>query len=582
MNRYLKLYFGIFLLMYSNVLTAQNLEEISLKKGLVLGGSLNISSVGYATSLPQNRRENFSWFASGNLNINLFGYQAPFSFSFSNTQRQFAQPFNRLTFNPQYKWVKTYLGYNSMTLSPYTLSGVVFLGGGVELTPGKWRIAAMYGRLRKAVPFDPIDSTRSVNASFKRMGYGIKIGADHKNTSWDISLFTAKDDPNSIPFVPIESDLTPQQNVASSIHLRQNIIAGFSIDFEYGLSVMNQNINADPQDDTLNAPVRNSNFLQSILPENTTFRYFDAFNGSLAYQGKGYGIQLKYERISPEYETLGAYFFNNDMENITIAPQVQLFQGKLNLGANFGIQRNNLDQSRNATTKRFVSSVQANYLPNASWNFAVNYSNFSTFTNLRPQVDPFFQDDLDSLNFFQVNNTLNTSISYLFGNKTVRQAIITNLTYQRANSQSETEGGDQLDNFYSGTLGYTLTQAQQGRSLGFNFQYNLNQIALISNVFYGPSLTYSQSLLKKALRLNLSTTYNHSTTTGQSSNDVINTRLGLSFRPSKTTSKGAKTQGKSQEHQFNLGLNLVNRLKSTPQQPKFTEFTATLRYNYNF
>ena len=577
MYKYLKTCLGIVLLTQSMAVMGQNLDELDLKKGLVLGGSLNVSSVAYATSLPQNRRENFSWFVSGSLNVNLFGYQAPFSFSFSNTQRQFAQPFNRLTFNPQYKWVKTYLGYNSMTFSPYTLSGMVFLGGGVELNPGKWRIAAMYGRLRKAVPFDAVDSTRSVDASFQRMGYGFKVGADHKNTSWDISLFTAKDDPSSIPFVPIESDLTPKQNIASSIHLRQTIISGLTIDFEYGLSVLNQNTNAKPQTDSLNSPDRNSNFLQSLLPENTTFRYFDAFNGSLNYQSKGYGIQLKYERISPEYETLGAYYFNNDLENITIAPQLQLFRGKLNLGANIGLQRNNLDKSRNSTTKRFVGSVQANYLPSASWNFAVNYSNFSTFTNIRPQADPFFQNDLDSLNFFQVNNTLNASISHIFGTKTLRQAVVTNLTYQRANSESESEGNSQLDNFYSGTLAYTLTQAEQGRSLGVNFQYNLNQIAQISNVFYGPSLTFSQSLLKKSLRLNLSSTYNHSTTSGQNSNDIINTRLGVNFRPqAKTISSkpGSKSQQRNQGHQFSLGLNLVNRLKSAPQQPKFTEFTA--------
>ena len=63
---------------------AQNLEEISLKKGPKLTGSLNVNTVGYkAFGLPQ-RRDPFNWFVTGGLNLNLFGYSAPFTFSVSN------------------------------------------------------------------------------------------------------------------------------------------------------------------------------------------------------------------------------------------------------------------------------------------------------------------------------------------------------------------------------------------------------------------------------------------------------------------------------------------------------------------
>src|SRR5690606_10230202 len=129
---------------------------------------------------------------------------------YSNTNRNFSQPFNQFSFAPTYKWVKTYVGYNSMTFSNYTLSGHVFLGGGVELTPKNWRIAAMYGRLRKAVSFNLNDTLQYTDASFKRMGYGLKVGYEKNGDVYSVNIFTAKDDYHSIPFVLPGKQLTPQ------------------------------------------------------------------------------------------------------------------------------------------------------------------------------------------------------------------------------------------------------------------------------------------------------------------------------------------------------------------------------------
>ena len=70
---------------------AQNLEEIGIKKGVKLNGSINVNTVGYyAAGIPQ-RRDPFNWFLTGNLNVNLFGYNAPFAFSYSNANKNFSQ-----------------------------------------------------------------------------------------------------------------------------------------------------------------------------------------------------------------------------------------------------------------------------------------------------------------------------------------------------------------------------------------------------------------------------------------------------------------------------------------------------------
>lgn len=219
---------------------SQNLEELGVDKGVKLNGSVNLNTVGYWAHGIEQRRDPFNWFLTGNLNVNLFGYNAPFSFSYSNADRSFSQPFNQFSFAPQYKWVRAYLGYNSMTFSNYTLSGHVFLGAGAELTPGKWRIGMMYGRLRKAVSFDLDDTLQYSNASFKRMGYGLKVGYENNGDAISANIFAAKDDLNSIPFILPESQLAPQQNIAVSFSARKKILERIFVEAEYAVSALNK------------------------------------------------------------------------------------------------------------------------------------------------------------------------------------------------------------------------------------------------------------------------------------------------------------------------------------------------------
>jgi hypothetical protein len=68
------LLYAMLTIFFTDACNAQNLEEISLRKGPKLTGSLNVNTVGYkAFGLPQ-RRDPFNWFVTGGLNLNLFGY----------------------------------------------------------------------------------------------------------------------------------------------------------------------------------------------------------------------------------------------------------------------------------------------------------------------------------------------------------------------------------------------------------------------------------------------------------------------------------------------------------------------------
>ena len=115
----------------------------------VLGGSM---SYNHMSGISQ-RRQPYGYRLFGSVNIKLYGWSFPFSVAISQQGSSFSQPFSLYGVSPQYKWVKLHVGYRNMRFSEFTLGGVTFLGGGVELTPKKFRFSAMYGRLRKAVEY---------------------------------------------------------------------------------------------------------------------------------------------------------------------------------------------------------------------------------------------------------------------------------------------------------------------------------------------------------------------------------------------------------------------------------------------
>lgn len=564
------------LMLLSFEVHAQNLEEIGLKKGINFNGSINLNTVGYHVTGIEQRRDPFNWYLTGSLNIDFFGYSAPLSFSYSNTNKSFSQPFNQFSFAPSYKWVKTYIGYNSMTFSNYTLAGHIFLGGGVELTLGNWRVSAMYGRLKKAVPFHLEDSLQYHDAAYKRMGYGLKVGYEQNGDEISANVFTAKDDIHSIPFTIAESQLTPQHNIAFGTKIRKRLFSKFFVEAEYALSVMNTDIRANTgREDSIGlAPTHN--IIKGLLPENLTSRYYDALNASLGYHGTWYMLQLKYERVSPEYQTLGAYYFNNDLRNISIAPSVRLLKNTLNLSGNFGLQKNNLDETRASTTHRFVSAMNVSYLPSELWNLTLNYSNFSSYTNIRPQPDPYFKDDLDTLDFYQVSQTMAATIVRSLGNVQAPQSLLLSGTYQQASDQASYEGGDTKSSYVTVNASYSYALIPSNTTLVISGNTYINNTAGMKSLYWGPTLSASKSFKEKAYKISLASSYNETSGGDIQTSPVLNNRINASYSPQ------AKDTDSKIQHNLSLSINLLNRLKGTTQQPSFTELTCTFNYAFTF
>lgn len=539
---------------------SQDLEGMGIKKGIKASGGVSISNIIYNTNDSVNRRDPYQLILSGNLNLNIFGYDAPFSFIYSNSQRSYTQPFNRMSFAPRYKWIKAYIGQTSMTFSPYTLSGHSFRGAGLELTPGNWRLSMMGGQMKKAVEYTPLAESAS-QPSYKRMGYGLKLGYEKGASGILVNVFSARDYERSIEEVPENVLLHPMTNVAAGISGRTSLFGHFTLEGEYSLSLLNSDTRLLSATDSVDV---NDNSFSSATAGS---RRFDAFSVGAGYQSSLAGIMVKYERVAPDYQSLGAYYFNNDLENLTIAPSLRLLEGRFTVSGNAGVQRNNLDATRESTTRRFVGAGNMNFSISERWNLNLSYSNFSTFTNMKPREDPFFRDSMDSLDFYQVTNQAGGTVNYVFGKKESPGNLMLFTSFQVANDA----GSENAADFLSSNASYSQVI---GSDVTISVLYNLNSSESqdLRSLYHGPGLTVSRIFKEKNVRASFNSTYNRNLMNGIKGSPVLSTAVNLSWMAGKA---------ENEKHNVTSNISWVQRFRSAVQGSR-REITATVNYSYSF
>jgi hypothetical protein len=550
-------------------LTAQNLESIGKEKAVSLTGGLSFNQIFYSATGVESRRDPYSYFASGNLSFSLIGWSIPLSFNLSNQTTSFSQPFNQYSLHPTYKSVTVHAGYTSMTFSPYTVSGHLFLGGGVDVEPqGNWKFSALYGRFLKAVPRD----TASENSfpSYERRGYGLKTSYNRRGNSIHLIIFRAADDESSIAQPPDSVDLAPQENLVVSIGAGKTIFKHFLLKAELATSGITRDMRSEK--------MKNDHWLANtaaLFESRLSSAFHNAFKTSLDYQHKQFIIGLGYEKVDPQYRTLGAYYFNNDLENITVNGSAGILEGKLNISTSVGTQRDNLDKTKVSTMRRLVGSFNLNYMPSPKANLSASYSTFQTYTNIRSQFADITQltpyENLDTLDFTQISKNASLSGIYtLSARENIKQNVSIHLTYQDAadkQGQVEQHSGSR---FYNVNTSYSINFLPRSTSVVVSFNGSLNESQFQTTKVFGPSLAISSAFLKRKMRTSVSSSFNKTHNGQQNNNEIINYR-------------GSATMAVKKNHNVNFSAVMVKRRSAREGNTKsFTECTATLGYSYSF
>ncbi len=561
MQKVLNIIFIITALAFTGNMHAQDIEEVAKAPIMTTNGGVSMSHIANFSPDTNTPGNDYSWYLSGNINTMLFGVvNLPFSFAYTNNQvtSQLPQPFNRFSMSPSYKWITTHIGYASMNFSPYTLAGHEFLGGGVELTPGEtFKISAMYGRLRKAVNPD----TTGTGPSYKRMGGGLKLEYLNEKIDASVNVFKAKDGENSVYFPePDSTYLKPQDNICGSAAINLKMVNNLSFMAEYAISAMNHDIS---KIDSL--PSEGGLFLTRDGDKST----YHAFKASISQSSKIGQIGATYERVAPNYKTLGAYYFNNDFENITANFSTSI-KKRVNLAMDAGYQRDNLEKQKTNTSARMIYSANVSSAITKKLNVAGSISNLQTHVHIKDIYNEVTQtnefENLDTLSFTQLNLTESINLNYVIqSTKQIRQNLNAGFTYQEASEQQEDDERFVGNQIYNSTLSYQFSLIPQRLNISTSVNHNHNKMPEATMTVMSYNLSVQKAFFESFKAAFIGTYSNSSNNEGTIAN-IVNLRL-----------TGGYTLQK--RHNFNLSAAMVN---NNGLQGTSTRYSVNFAYSYMF
>ncbi|HQV37747.1 MAG: hypothetical protein IPL81_08885 [Flavobacteriales bacterium] len=372
-------------------LIAQDLEQIGQQSPVQFNAGVQAQFGFYHVDGIDPRRTPYFWSISGTPTATVKGIQLPFMVVLSDQQRSFQQPFNQFGMSPYYKWVKVHLGYRDVSFSKFTLAGYRTLMAGVELNPGKFRFGFIYGRFRKAVAedttamYDPAKYISDVPvAAYKRMGYAVKVGVGTEDQHVDLVLLRASDDAGSIP-KPVSTNLAPAENLVVGLVGKVKLSEALRWDFDLAGSAFTRDARSD---ELLEDGGVITNAVNSFFVPRTSTQGLMAVETGLALKRKRARYKLVYRRVDPDYKSMGAYYFQTDVEQLTGTVTSSLFMNRLSTNLTLGWQHNNLKKLRTATARRIIGNLGLNYTSKKAFGFLVNYTNFGiTQTPVRPSLN---------------------------------------------------------------------------------------------------------------------------------------------------------------------------------------------------
>lgn len=557
--------------MFSVIMLAQsvNLEQIGSigkNKAIAFGGGLSAGSVFYAGNQPSGRQP-WTWYLNGNLNINLYGQiNIPLGLNFTNLGMDMSYPSlpNRLSLHPTYKWITAHIGDVSMNFSPYTLSGHQFTGGGVELSPKNLKISLMGGRMLRKVAYNY--ALPSLMPNYTRAGYGAKAEYQHAKFTVGMTYFGAQDIQDNAMLPVMDSlGITPMQNSVLSWNLGLNVVKNLNLTAEYALSFLTKDIRS---------PQERTDFTDKIIGARTSTDIYNALKVNLNYRLMKNTIGIGYERIDPEYQTLGAYYFNNDYENITLNfARPFLKDDKADIAVSFGVQRDDLDNTKEEKTNRYVGSVNLNYNPTENLQTSLNYSTFQSHKNIKSQFDYINEispyDNMDTLRFTQLSQNIDGTLTWTFRKSEKRQQRLNFLaSYQEAaDRQGEVSLSGNVSRFLNSALGYNLTLVPQSINVSASMNGSYSYAATLESYTVGPMLNVTASLFKKTMTAGFATAYNVNLDSEAIRAKILTVRANATYRLLK-------------KHNFNF--NIVWQNRSLKDKPVTDALTTGVSYSYSF
>ena len=227
-------YFLIIKLLFlcSYIVAQEKEQKITFNGSLgIFFDTYNYSEENYPTFRPKYPDNELRLNANATIQIGKY-LSIPFGLSISNQKTLYnlptlpdenlidfiQNPKNNISINPEYKWIKGYLGTHTPSYSTLTTGDINIFGIGFDINPGKLIFSVNYGLSQRAIESD---SFLNVVGAYKqkilasRVGFGKIDGA-----KFTLNFVKVKDDVNSVINTPLYDDPIEGITIAPLIELK--------------------------------------------------------------------------------------------------------------------------------------------------------------------------------------------------------------------------------------------------------------------------------------------------------------------------------------------------------------------------
>lgn len=519
-------------------------------------GSLTAQASFYSSNSAYRRMEPFSWRIYGNPRVRMKNWDIPMNLVLGSYQDRARQAFNKFGLSPVYKdWLTIHLGHRNLNFSPLVLGGKTMLGAGFEINPGKFRAGFIWGRFDRAVA---PDSLSIYQPTYKRTGFSAKIGYGTRSNYVDLVFLHAEDDTNSLGALPGNKKVNPQENSVLGLTIRQRIIKNLYFKFDAALSAYSLDTRVGAPE---GADPALSKIMSVFLPVRKSNQYLTALRTSLEYRKMKYSAGIEYERIEPDFKSMGAWFIRNDIERLTLSGRFSLSKQNLNGNVRIGVQRNNILYDRSTKSFQNVNSLNVNYRPDRKWLLNLNYTNYMT----RQTLSLLGFEDSTLLNR-RMNNVALATIYRGSGTEYVHTGRVL-FSYQ--NNRDREQVSPLVFNSFNVQLGYTVNFRSVDLGVGPSFTFNRYEYILARTLRYNPAIRVNKSFFDRKMNTWLSTGLSFSRSEGAAQKTVWRNILNISYKILKKQS-------------LSLRLTLTTNQGKAQGLPSYTEFMGDVAYSISF
>ncbi|HXH18593.1 MAG TPA: hypothetical protein VNJ07_05875, partial [Chitinophagales bacterium] len=351
--------------------------------------------------------------------------------------------------------------------------------------------------------------------AFKRTGYAVKLGFGKKDRFVDLVYFKGKDDTASITYAQyatlikrsetaghdtVALDIKPQENAALGIVARGDFMKKVFLEIDGAVSIYTRDLLAKAYD---NSDFAAADALKPFITVRSSTQLLAALITRIEYRHRSFKIGFGYDRITPDYETMAVWYFQNDVQRFTLSSAWQMLKKKMSVTAKIGLEKNNLLATLATTSTRTLALLNVFWMAGNNTHLNIFYSNHQqNVANERGTL-------ADSLLLAQAVNVASASLHHRWGS--LKRSHLLNIigNYQSSRQHNDSEDAQNIHAFnllpdYS----ITFEKAQLTLLTGFEYNQFLGSIRMVN---YGPVIGVTQHFLKKkmtaSLRANVSFNY---------------------------------------------------------------------------